>query len=102
MPTCFIFKIFLFNFQLAQYILKDEVQNPGHGTPTFDLLGSGKWAHNQTRILTVYYYLAFIFEARLREYSSDVKAAMLLLPNNKISLLWDIISLLLLKFSILF
>lgn len=46
--TCVIFLLFFFNFKLAQYILEDEVQNPGHGTPTFGLLGSGKWAHNQT------------------------------------------------------
>lgn len=66
---------FCFNIQLAQYILEYEVATPSHGTPAFDLLGFEKWAQNQTRF-TVYHYLAFIFKARLREYSHDVKAAM--------------------------
>lgn len=72
---------FCFNFQLAQYILEDEVATPSHGTPAFDLLGFEKWAQNQTRF-TVYYNLAFIFKARLREYSHDVKAAMFIVPKQ--------------------
>lgn len=72
---------FCFNFQLAQYILEDEVATPSHGTPAHDLLGFEKWAQNQTRF-TVYYDLAFIFKARLREYLHDVKAAMFIVPKQ--------------------